>query len=130
MGPAPRTSERNIGAEDLLLPQEKDQQVQVDCWAEEIQIHTCPVATIQIQATQACCLLSTRQRPGDAPMSKRQSSPNRVGGPASWPPELIEETTPGPQQSLKLLAWCPWLLLSAQALEEQDLGHYWNVQKQ
>ena len=73
---------------------------------------------------------SARQRPGDAPMSKRQSSPGRVGGPASWPPELIEETTPGPRQSLKLLAWCPWLLLSAQALEGQDLGQYWNVQKQ
>lgn len=129
MGSAPRTSERNRGAEGLCFHKRKTNRCE-DCWAEESQIHTCLVATIQIQATQACCLLSTRQRPGDALMSKRQSSPNRVGGPARWPSELIEETTSGPQQSLKLLARCPWLLLSAQALEEQDLCQYWNVQKQ
>ena len=74
MGSALRTSERNRGAEGLCVHKRKTNRCE-DCWAEESQIHTCLVATIQIQATQACCLLSTRQRPGDAPMSKRQSSP-------------------------------------------------------
>ena len=88
MGCAPRTSEENRGAEGLLLPQEKDQQVWADCWAEESQIHTCPVATIQIQATQAGCLQAPDKGLGMPPWARDSPLPAGLEaqqvGPQSW----------------------------------------------